>query len=94
VSKLRVVREISALLKCDSHRILCIGDKGCWPGNDFELLAMPYALSVDEVSTEISTGWNLAMPGERGTEATVRYLKKLVKSKGGFRLKSLMPESG
>jgi hypothetical protein len=57
--------------------ILCLGDRGCFPGNDFELLAHRFALSVDEVSADLNSGWNLAPPGSRGTAATLHYLSLL-----------------
>lgn len=43
--------------------VLCIGDRGRWPGNDFALLQEPYSLSVDEVSPDPETCWNLAPCG-------------------------------
>ena len=54
--------------------ILCIGDRGRFPGNDYELLSHTFALSVDEVSANASSGWNLAPPGCRGVAATLFYL--------------------
>ena len=55
------------------ERVLCIGDQGAWPGNDFELLQHKQALSVDTVSPLLDSGWNLAPAGCRGTEATSYY---------------------
>jgi hydroxymethylpyrimidine pyrophosphatase-like HAD family hydrolase/fructoselysine-6-P-deglycase FrlB-like protein len=57
--------------------LLTIGDRGRWPGNDYELLREPFALSVDEVSVDPQTCWNLAPVGQRGVAATVAYLKCL-----------------
>ena len=65
--------------------ILCIGDQGCWPGNDTDLLSERYSLSVDNVSPDLSTCWNLAPPGFRGQQATLHYLKLMVASQGVFR---------
>jgi len=45
------------------HPVLCIGDRGRWPGNDFSLLSGPHSLSVDEVSPDAGSCWNLAVPG-------------------------------
>ncbi len=53
---------------------LFIGDKGQWPGNDYQLLSEKYSLSVDEVSTLTKNCWNLAMPGVRNIDATTYYL--------------------
>ncbi len=36
------------------HPVLCIGDRGRWPGNDFSLLSGAHSLSVDEVSPDAS----------------------------------------
>ncbi|UKJ64849.1 sucrose-6-phosphate hydrolase [Cellulosimicrobium cellulans] len=57
--------------------ILGIGDRGRWPGNDHELLAMPVSLSVDQTALSPTTGWNLAAPGQRGPSVTVEYLRAI-----------------
>jgi fructoselysine-6-P-deglycase FrlB-like protein/hydroxymethylpyrimidine pyrophosphatase-like HAD family hydrolase len=57
--------------------ILCIGDRGCWPGNDCDLLGQPYSLSVDETSPDLGACWNLASPGLSNTKALVEYLSLL-----------------
>lgn len=69
-----------------SKAILCIGDQGCWPGNDSDLLSEGYSLSVDAVSPDLSTCWNLAPSGCRGQQATLYYLKNIVTAEGAFRL--------
>lgn len=56
---------------------LCIGDKGMWPGNDYKLLGTSLSLSVDEVSLEKDTCWNLASLGLSNVEATEEYLSKI-----------------
>lgn len=61
--------------------ILSIGDKGKWPGNDFELLNNYYSLSVDECSFDLDADWNLAPVGYKRTQATEYYLNAL-KPKG------------
>jgi hydroxymethylpyrimidine pyrophosphatase-like HAD family hydrolase/fructoselysine-6-P-deglycase FrlB-like protein len=68
VSKLAIKTHFS------SGESLCIGDLGDWPGNDFELLSSRYSLSVDKVSPDIRTGWNLGPPGYRGVQTTLWYL--------------------
>lgn len=65
---------------------LCIGDRGQWPGNDFELLATEYALSVDEVSSDRDHGWNIAPAGIKGVDATLLYLEQIKFSKSHFNL--------
>jgi hypothetical protein len=68
--------EIAKKNNCPSE-FVCIGDRGRWPGNDFELLSNPYSLSVDEVSSDISSCWNLASVGKKNVEATLDYLSKI-----------------
>jgi hydroxymethylpyrimidine pyrophosphatase-like HAD family hydrolase len=57
--------------------ILAIGDRGGWPGNDYELLRTPHSLSVDQVSADPMSCWNIAPPAERGVSATLLYLRAL-----------------
>jgi hypothetical protein len=66
-----------------SQSCLCIGDKGQWPGNDYQLLSTPYSLSVDEVSSLRETCWNLVPPGVKNIRATLYYLSYLKFNKNG-----------
>jgi hypothetical protein len=66
------------------EQVLCIGDQGRWPGNDFELLEHDFALSVDEPSPCWSCGWNLAPPGCRGPSATLFYLQHTIPTIRGY----------
>lgn len=75
ISKLAVIQRLREEL--GEAPILTIGDRGRWPGNDYELLSEPHALSVDEVSVEPDTCWNLAPRGQRGVAATLGFLKAL-----------------
>jgi len=79
-SKKNVVESVRNQIRVINSRghVLCIGDKGTWCGNDFDLLYEEYALSVDECSFNLSTGWNLAPTGHRGVQATLDYLRSLV----------------
>lgn len=87
VSKLAVVQRIRELAGQDAAApVLRIGDRGCWPGNDSQLLASPHGLSVHEVSSDARTCWNLAPPGQRGRQATLRYLSQLKVTRRGLRL--------
>lgn len=61
----------------DSLGVLCIGDRGAWPGNDYALLAQPLSLSVDEVSSLEDSCWNIAPPGVCGPDATLLYLRAI-----------------
>ncbi len=79
VSKQALVERLRQELRSSDRRtaILCIGDRGRWPGNDHALLTEPSSLSVDEVSPDPLTCWNLAPLGYRGVQATAEYLAAL-----------------
>ena len=77
-SKIRVLDYLVQKHVAERSRILCIGDRGRWPGNDFELLDHPLGLSVDEVSSRHDACWNFAPSGERGVATALRYLSALV----------------
>lgn len=68
---------VASLLGADERPVLRIGDTGRWPGNDFELLADPYGLSVDEVSPDLTTCWNFLPPSLRAVNGTLYYLAQL-----------------
>lgn len=80
VSKLNVLARLRELI--GEAPVLTIGDRGRWPGNDYELLREEFALSVDEISVDPSTCWNLARSGQRGVAVTLDYLGAL-KAEGG-----------
>lgn len=61
----------------ENGEVLCIGDRGKWPGNDFQLLSHKFSLSVDEVSSSSDSCWNLAPKGVRKIDATINYLNRL-----------------
>jgi hypothetical protein len=86
-SKRRVVEAVAERMADGELAVLCVGDRGRWPGNDCELLALPHSLSVDEVSTDPQTCWNFAPPGVRGVEAALVYLKALTARGGRARLR-------
>lgn len=77
VSKTNLINGIRELAPKMAGELLCIGDRGRWPGNDCELLAQPYSLSVDQVSYDPHSCWNLAPAGCSGTQATLYYLRHL-----------------
>lgn len=88
VTKRNIGRLLSTIHHSSPHaRILCIGDKGRWPGNDFDLLSEPFSLSVDEVSSDPLTCWNLAPAGYRGIQATLYYLDHMQITAKGLLLK-------
>lgn len=75
VTKQDVVRRVAAKANCLPDQVLCIGDRGRWPGNDFELLEMPLSLSSDECSPRSDRCWNLAGVGVRQVAATCAQLQ-------------------
>lgn len=86
VSKLAVVRRISDVVGCEEAEVLCIGDQGCWPGNDHALLGTKLSLSSNVVSADPERCWNLAPAGVRESRATLGYLRLLKRSRGAVRV--------
>lgn len=86
VTKLAVVDHIRKVAPTDGN-VLCVGDRGDWPGNDFELMGQPHSLSADEPSFQPNSGWNLAPPGMRWSQATHYYLERLHKVRRGIRMR-------
>ncbi|MCP9749493.1 hypothetical protein [Ferruginibacter sp. HRS2-29] len=86
-NKLNIIKECTTLVNESklARNILCIGDKGRWPGNDHQLLSTPHSLSVDEVSASKDSCWNLAEPSVKNILATQYYLSLMKKSSEGFR---------
>lgn len=85
VSKENVVKYLREAT--NETQILSIGDRGRWPGNDYELLRSDYALSVDETNLDPSTCWNLSRRGQRGTAVTLEYLSALDIRNGTLRFR-------
>lgn len=79
VSKLRVIEE--------PEHTLCIGDYGSVEGNDYELLTSRASLSVDKVSKNTESCWNIAPPGVNGLDATLYYLSRLTVKDGVIKCK-------
>lgn len=65
---------------------LFIGDRPRWPGNDHEMLDQVFSLSVDEVTPDLTKGWNLAPAGVLNADASMFYLRKCKITKSGFRI--------
>jgi hydroxymethylpyrimidine pyrophosphatase-like HAD family hydrolase len=76
-SKRDLLHAMSRQFDIDATRILCIGDSGLWPGNDAELLSTEYSLSVDQVSRDPDSCWNLLPPRCDPISGTLHYLSKL-----------------
>lgn len=69
-----------------AENFLCIGDKGRYPGNDYELLKAEFSLSVDEVSSDPDTCWNISDIGKRGVDSCLDYLNSANFKKSYFTL--------
>ena len=74
ISKTAVVEALCAIRP---GSILRIGDQGAVGGNDFELLNTGLSLSVDRVSSNLETCWNLGAPGHSGPPVALQYLRAL-----------------
>lgn len=75
VSKVNIVRDLLKTINGQNKNLLIVGDKGQCGGNDFELLSLPYSLSVDEVSSSPTSCWNLSPVGLRGAKATLSLIE-------------------
>ena len=71
VSKTAILEAIKETWSCEN--ILCVGDQGLWPGNDYELLSTPFSLSVNKTSRDPNSCWNLAPLGCMGEQAARYY---------------------
>jgi hydroxymethylpyrimidine pyrophosphatase-like HAD family hydrolase len=88
-SKTSIIKYCRDLLDDLDGRLnfLCIGDRGKWPGNDYQLLSMPHSLSVDQVSSDPHSCWNFASTGNRCVEATLEYFDAINIGNGFFTIK-------
>lgn len=77
ISKKAIVRNLRMKFLDQDANILVVGDQGQHGGNDFELLMLPFGLSVDKVSSLPNTCWNLSPVGIRGAEGTLSILKAI-----------------
>ena len=84
VSKISLLEKMKDIL--NSKNILCVGDKGLWPGNDFELLSTPYSLSVDETNSNPDSCWNIAPLGSKGEQAVAYYSKLISIQNNNFKV--------
>ena len=86
-SKAQTPQELQRLLGIADNEVLRIGDHGSWGGNDFDLLNQGLSLSVDVVSSNLDTCWNLGPPGSKGIRTTMQYLRALLPADGAFGLR-------
>jgi len=74
VTKQDVVGAVASRAGCLPEQVLCVGDRGRWPGNDSELLDSTWSLSADECSWKTDRCWNLAGSPHQQVAATCRLL--------------------
>lgn len=65
-------------------KLLCIGDMGRFPGNDYKLLSSEYSLGVNEVSQHPERCWNFSPVGVNCDKATLFYLNKIKVFENGY----------
>ena len=85
-SKLNLLKEFENIFSINPNYILKIGDQGEFPGNDFELLSEPFSLSVDKVSSSLTTCWNISPNGLEKSSATAAIMKKFMVHNNYFTL--------
>lgn len=66
----------------DPEHTLCIGDYGTVEGNDYEMLTSKYSLSVDRVSKNAVSCWNIVPSGMKGLDATLYYMSRMKANEG------------
>ena len=78
-----VYREVNKLRVIEAPECtLCIGDYGMVEGNDYEILTSKYSLSVDRVSKNTESCWNIVPSGMKGLDATIYYISHMKASDG------------
>ena len=76
VDKRTLIGHVAAVALAEGAT-LCIGDRGAYPGNDHLLLSERWSLSVDEVSRDPNSCWNLAPAATRWADACLAYMRRL-----------------
>lgn len=66
--------------------VLAVGDRGAFPGNDYALLSHRFSLSVDQVSSDSKSCWNLLPPGIRGPSGFAYYGRWIKASMGEYKV--------
>lgn len=80
--KLVVVEALKGTLP-DGVEVLCVGDSGSRPGNDYALLSHRFGISVGDVCGAVNGCWSLFGAGPVGPEALLRILGALLPSAAG-----------
>jgi hypothetical protein len=73
-----VIDAVHARLGDVRFPVLCIGDSGAWRGNDYDLLAGPFSLSVADVCHRPGVCWNLLPEGVSGPAGLAMVMKALI----------------
>ncbi|MBX5012219.1 HAD hydrolase family protein [Rhizobium lentis] len=81
-SKLVVVEALRSRLAA-SAEVLCFGDSGSRPGNDYALLSHELGISVGEVCGTANGCWSLFGVSPIGPDALLRILRALIPSENG-----------
>jgi hydroxymethylpyrimidine pyrophosphatase-like HAD family hydrolase len=84
-NKAQCVQLVSEQLQ-NGDQVLVIGDRGGRLGNDFRLLNTAHSLSVNDVSTSLTSCWNLLPPSVFNVAGLKYYLKRAKIAKGFFTL--------
>ena len=94
VSKQSLLRHLESIgITSVGSSVLCIGDRGRWPGNDADLLTHSLSLSVDQVSNDPMSCWNLSDRTQRFDSACLEYLDMITlgRNVARFNIKRLKP---
>lgn len=89
VSKLNLCKFIKKKIP-SKYQILCIGDRGKWPGNDYELLKTEFSFSVNETSDNVKNCWNILPKNILGECGVCEYFKYTSMKHGYFLIKLSM----
>lgn len=81
--KRRVIEHVKRQLPGEGAAVLTIGDSGDRQGNDYELLAGNFGLSVDRVCDRDDSCWNLLPPEVSGPSGLLTILRALREIGGG-----------
>lgn len=85
-SKLSVIEHLVSRLSSDDRCVLRIGDSGGEDGNDSEMLASPYGISVGSVCGRSDGAWSLFGDALAGPEALLVILRAMQVENGRARL--------
>jgi hypothetical protein len=81
-SKLVVVEALRSQLPAWAE-VLCFGDSGSRPGNDYALLSHRFGISVGDVCGAANGCWSLFGAGPVGPDALLKILRALIPSENG-----------